>query len=75
MDGDRPSAAEQRHRIGLVGKAQRIGGEVVAIQPQELERILYVLDAASDDLMRPLRNEAGIRAEEEIDERCSAAGG
>lgn len=65
FNGDRPASAEERHRIGFVGQAERIGGEIVAAQPEKLKRIFGIFDRLRDEGLGSFADQAGVGAADE----------
>ena len=53
---------EQGNGVGFIGEAQRIGGEIVTIQFDELERIGGIIDERAQQFFRALADETGIAA-------------
>lgn len=60
-DPDRAAAAEQADGAGLVDQAARVGGEGVAVDPDERKGVVGVGDHPSDQPHRPVGDEADIR--------------
>ena len=58
---DRALGTEQAHRPGLIREATRIGGDVVAIDADELEGIGRIVHRAFGDGARSLVDQAHIR--------------
>lgn len=68
IDPNRTMTAEQPDRIGFVDEAKWIRRQKIAIDADELERIVRISDAALDDLARPLADQTDICPKHEIGE-------
>ena len=60
---DRAAAAEQRHGLRLLDQARRLGGELLAFEPRQRERIVGIVDRRLDDGVDAFADQAGVRAE------------
>ncbi len=64
-DPDRPAAAEQAHRAGLVAEPARIGGEGVAVDPHQREGVRRIGDEILGEFPGAFRDQAGVGAVDE----------
>ena len=62
---DAAPAAEQADRAGLVDQPQRIGRDVVTVDPHQLERVVGVVDRGPGQLPGALAHQPGIGAEDQ----------
>ena len=66
-DADRAAAAEQRHRHGFIDQARRLGGQFVAVEPDQRERIVGIIDRGRHQGIGALAHQAGVGAVEQDD--------
>ena len=64
---DRAASAEQRNGCRLVDKARRIGGDRIAVEPYQRERIVRIVDRRAHDRIDALADEPGVRTEHQHD--------
>ena len=67
LDAKGAAAAEQRHGHRFVDQARRLGGQFVAVDPHQRERIVGIVDAARDQGIGALAHQAGVGAVEQGD--------
>ncbi len=63
LEPHRAPAAEQRHGLRLFDKPRRLGGDRLAFEPRQRERIVDVVDRGFDDGAGAFADETGIRTE------------
>ena len=67
VDPDRPSAAEHRDRIGLVGERAGIARDRVALEAHKPQRVRVALDQIANDGLHPLVRKSLVRPVHQVE--------